>query len=66
MDSRTVIRLLKADGWILVRTRGSHQHFSHPARPSLVTVPHPVKDLPAGTLRSIEHQSGTRMRPGNP
>ena len=63
MDSRTVIRLLKADGWVLVRTKGSHQHFGHPEKPGLVTVPHPVKDLPAGTLRSIERQSGTHLRP---
>jgi predicted RNA binding protein YcfA (HicA-like mRNA interferase family) len=63
MDSRTVIRLLKADGWILVRTKGSHQHFRHEKRAGLVTVPHPAKDIPIGTLRSIERQSGTRLGP---
>ena len=28
----------------------------------IVTVPHPKKDLPAGTLRSIEKQAGIRLR----
>ncbi len=62
MDSRTVIRKLEEAGWKLVRTRGSHHHFRHPERPGVVTVPHPRKDLPPGTLRSIERQSGVKLR----
>lgn len=62
MDSRTVIRKLEEAGWRLVRTRGSHHHFRHPERPGVVTVPHPRKDLPPGTLRSIERQSGVKLR----
>ena len=62
MDSRTVIRKLEEAGWKLVRTRGSHHHFRHPERPGTVTVPHPRKDLPPGTLRSIERQSGVKLR----
>jgi len=27
-----------------------------------VTVPHPEKDIPVGTLRSIEKQSGIKLR----
>ena len=62
MESRTVIRKLEEAGWKLVRTRGSHHHFRHPERPGTVTVPHPRKDLPSGTLRSIERQSGVKLR----
>lgn len=58
MDSRTVIRLPKSDGWQLVRTRGSHQQFRHPDKPGLVTVPHPKRDFPMGTLRAIFKQAG--------
>jgi len=61
MDSRTVIRRILAEGWYEVRTVGSHHHFRHPTRPGTVTVPHPKKDLPLGTLRSIERQSGTKL-----
>lgn len=62
MDSRTIIRLIKADGWTLVRISGSHHHFRHPAKPGAVTVPHPKRDLKPGTLRSIEKQAGLALR----
>ncbi len=58
MDSRDVIRRLRREGWQLVRTKGSHHQFKHPQRPGLVTVPHPKRDLPLGTLRSIAKQAG--------
>jgi len=62
MESREVIRRLKSDGWELVATKGSHHQFRHPSRPGRVTVPHPEKDIPIGTLRSIERQSGSKLR----
>jgi len=58
VDSRQLIRLLEAEGWHLVRTRGSHHQFKHPTKPGLVTVKHPDKDIPAGTLSSIRKQAG--------
>jgi predicted RNA binding protein YcfA (HicA-like mRNA interferase family) len=61
-SSREIIRLLEKAGWHLVRTTGSHHHFRHAARPGTVTVPHPVKDMPPGTLKSIERQSGVKLR----
>lgn len=62
LSSREVLRRLKADGWYEVAQRGSHVQLKHATRPGRVTVPHPEKDLPAGTLRSIERQSGVSMR----
>lgn len=62
MISRDVIKALEADGWTLKRVTGSHHHFMHPTKPGIVTVPHPKRDLPLGTLRSIERQSGVRLR----
>ncbi|WP_366797231.1 type II toxin-antitoxin system HicA family toxin [uncultured Fretibacterium sp.] len=32
--------------------------FEHPRRPGNVSVPHPQKDLPIGTYRSILKQAG--------
>ncbi len=54
----------KADGngSFLVRTSASHHQFAHSAKPGLVTVPHPKKDLLMGTLKSIEKQAGIRLR----
>jgi predicted RNA binding protein YcfA (HicA-like mRNA interferase family) len=62
MNSRDVIAALKADGWFEVNRVGSHAQFKHPAKKGRVTVPHPKRDIPAGTLRSIEKQSGLRFR----
>jgi predicted RNA binding protein YcfA (HicA-like mRNA interferase family) len=62
MTSADVIAALKRDGWRLERIRGSHHHFIHSTKPGLVTVVHPVKDLPLGTLKSIERQAGLRIR----
>jgi predicted RNA binding protein YcfA (HicA-like mRNA interferase family) len=61
MDSKGVVRALEADGWRLARVNGSHHHFRHPAKPGTVTVPHPRKDIPPGTLKSIERQAGIRI-----
>jgi predicted RNA binding protein YcfA (HicA-like mRNA interferase family) len=62
VSSKEVIRALIADGWFLARSKGSHHQYAHPTKPGVVTVPHPKKDLPAGTLRSIEKQAGVRLR----
>lgn len=61
-SSREIIKALKADGWYEVAVAGSHHQFKHPTKPGRVTVPHPKKDCPAGTVRSIERQSGIRLR----
>ncbi|MGA2081199.1 MAG: type II toxin-antitoxin system HicA family toxin [Holophaga sp.] len=62
MDSRSIIRMLEADGWKLVAVRGSHHQFKHPVKPGRVTVPHPTKDVPPGTERSIRMQAGLPKR----
>jgi predicted RNA binding protein YcfA (HicA-like mRNA interferase family) len=62
MHSREVIRILEANGWSEVTRKGSHVQFKHPTRPGRVTVPHPNRDIKIGTLRSIERQSGIRLR----
>ncbi|MGZ5931790.1 MAG: type II toxin-antitoxin system HicA family toxin [Rhizomicrobium sp.] len=62
LSSREIIRLLEKAGWQQVRVSGSHHHFRHATRAGTVTVPHPVKDMPPGTLRSVERQSGVKLR----
>lgn len=61
MNSGDVIKQLKADGFRLDRTKGSHHHFVK--GDLLVTVPHPKRDLPIGTLRSIFRQAGWSWPP---
>jgi len=62
MDSRVVIAALKADGWEQVAQKGSHVQFKHPVKPGRVTIPHPKRDLPIGTFRSIEKQAQLKLR----
>lgn len=62
MRSRDVIRKLEGDGWREVRQAGSHKQFRHSAKPGTVTVPHPKAELGIGTLKSIERQSGVKLR----
>jgi len=52
-----LISQIVADGWYLVRVRGSHHHFKHPSKPGWVTVPHPKKDLLTKTAVSILQQA---------
>ena len=62
MRSRKVIEALERAGWEQVRQKGSHVQFKHPQRRGLVTVPHSNRDIPIGTLKSIEKQSGLKLR----
>jgi predicted RNA binding protein YcfA (HicA-like mRNA interferase family) len=62
VTSRDVIRALKQDGWYEVNQVGSHKQFKHSSKAGRVTVPHPQRDIPIGTLRSIEKQAGIKLR----
>jgi predicted RNA binding protein YcfA (HicA-like mRNA interferase family) len=60
---REILRLVKNDGWIHVRTTGSHRHFRHPEKPGTVTIPgHPSDELAVGTKLSILKQAGLEKR----
>lgn len=61
MRSRDAIWKLEADGWREVARKGSHAQLKHPVKKGRVTVPDPRRDIPIGTLRSIEKQSGLKL-----
>jgi len=62
MDSREIIKIIESDGWYKIDQSGSHIQFRHPLKKGRVTVPHPKKDIPIGTLKSIERQSGIKIK----
>jgi predicted RNA binding protein YcfA (HicA-like mRNA interferase family) len=63
MKVRDLLRMLADDGWVLVRTRGSHQQFKHPTKPGLVTLAGSGNDdLAPGTLNSILKHAGLKDR----
>lgn len=57
-SSTKVIRLMKTKGWYEVACVGDHHQFKHPEKPGRITVPHPKKNLPTGTVKSIFKQAG--------
>jgi predicted RNA binding protein YcfA (HicA-like mRNA interferase family) len=61
VNSRDILRALAAAGWRGVARKGSHVQLKHPNRKGRVTVPHPNKDLPIGTVKSIERQAGISL-----
>lgn len=60
-SSRDVLKLLKDDGWYEVACVGDHHQFKHPEKPGRVTLTHPRKDIPIGTLKSILKQAGIKL-----
>jgi predicted RNA binding protein YcfA (HicA-like mRNA interferase family) len=58
---RDLIALIEADGWVLVRTRGSHRQFQHAVKPGTVTIAgQPGTDVPPGALSSVLKQAGLK------
>jgi predicted RNA binding protein YcfA (HicA-like mRNA interferase family) len=57
-SSREIIQMLSEDGWVIKNQEGSHVQMVHPTKPGKVTIPHPRKDLPERTTRSILKQAG--------
>lgn len=58
MKVRDIIKLIEADGWYLVVTKGSYRQYKHPAKSGRVTIAgHPKDDLAPGTLNSILKQA---------
>jgi predicted RNA binding protein YcfA (HicA-like mRNA interferase family) len=66
MNGRDVLKALLRDGWYEVNQVGSHKQFKHPTKNGRVTVPHPKRDIPSGTLKSLlksmEKQAGIKLR----
>ena len=62
LKSREIIKRLRGDGWALHHTKGDHCQSKHPDKQGKVTVPHPKKDIPVGTLRNIFRQAKWNWR----
>ena len=61
MKVRDAIKLIEADGWYLIVTKGSHRQYKHPTKPGRVTVAgHPSDELSPGTLNSILKEAQLR------
>ena len=59
MKTKELIKLIEADGWYLVRQKGSHMQFKHAMKKGLVTIAaHKLSDeIAKGTLNSVFKQA---------
>ncbi len=64
MKYRDVVKVLRKNDWIEVRCKGtSHHVFKKEGNPYSVPVAdHGSKDIPIGTLKSIEGMTGLSLR----
>ncbi len=61
MKVREIIRIIEADGWFHVRTKGDHRQDHHARKPGTVTISGKLGvDMPKGTLHSVFRQGGLR------
>jgi predicted RNA binding protein YcfA (HicA-like mRNA interferase family) len=62
MKVKAAISIIEDDGWYLVRTRGSHRQYKHPAKSGLVTIAGKLSDdLANGTANSILKQAQLKV-----
>ena len=61
VNSKDILKMIEADGWQLIRAKGSHHHFKHPVKKGLVTIPHPKRTLAKGTIANILKQAGLKL-----
>lgn len=60
MRAKDVVKELKRNGWVEARQTGSHLMLKKDGR--LTVIPMHTGDLAIGTLKSIEKQTGVKLR----
>jgi len=58
LTPKEIVKILKQKGFVLDRSRGSHQIWLHPVSRKRAIVPMHNKDILTGTLYSILKQAG--------
>ncbi len=61
MNGKDIVKTLKAHGWEVLRQEGSHVRMGKGAERTTVPV-HGTRDVKAGTLASIERQTGVKLK----
>lgn len=60
MTPREMIKLLESNGFLQIRSNGSHFFFRNPATGKTTTVPKHVGDLKKGTEQKILKDAGLK------
>jgi predicted RNA binding protein YcfA (HicA-like mRNA interferase family) len=56
LSSKTIVRVLEANGFVFVSQRGSHAKYRKGSHTAIV--PAGKKEIPIGTFKSVIRQSG--------
>jgi predicted RNA binding protein YcfA (HicA-like mRNA interferase family) len=55
---KELLKILREEGWYLVRQKGSHRQFHHPTKTGTVTIAGKASvELPPATLQSVLKQA---------
>jgi predicted RNA binding protein YcfA (HicA-like mRNA interferase family) len=60
MDSKSLIKLLEQQGWLLRGVKGSHHGYVHPDTGRHLSVPHPKPDLGKGLVHRLLKDAGLK------
>ena len=61
MKSKDAIKILERDGWVYVRTVGSHEVYRKEGEPHITTVPHPKPEVSMRVMKDIYRTSGWKL-----
>jgi len=61
MDAKEVLKILKKNGFELKSQKGSHKKFVKDDK-TVIVPDHGKDEIPIGTLKNIERQSGLKFR----
>lgn len=63
MNFKVVEKIVKADGWVLVRITGSHYQYKKIGIADSLVIPcHGKRDISIGVLKNLEKISGLSLR----
>ena len=63
MTFKKVVKILRQDGWVFVRSKGSHFHFKKEGVKKIATVVyHAGKDVSIGVLKNLEKGTGLSLK----
>ena len=60
MTVRELDKLIRNDGWYLVKQVGSHMQYKHPTKAGKVTIPNHRGDVDIRTANSVLKQAGLK------
>ena len=60
MKPKELMKILEADGWLLIRVRGSHHMYRHPNKPGMLIAPFHNNDMRPGTVNQILKDAGMK------